>query len=191
MICFEDMDMASFEDQRENTETCIKLDCGHAYHTRCIVRCLSHLNQKCPNCNTTKSPSQEITREGLARKLVSEVKKDDDMKFLLTEYKEVREELSQAERQLRKDVKEFINKRKTELCVDEKRSYFMNCLSRIQSTAKAIARTKGPQYVGALSPERNARNYWFGNYFERIMYGKMQARSNHRLKFPYLRMSLY
>jgi len=185
--------MVSFEDQRENTETCIKLDCGHAYHTRCIVRCLSHLNQKCPNCNTTKSPSQEITREGLARKLVSEVKRDDDMRFLLNEYKEVREELSQAQHQLRKDVKEFINKRKTELYIDEKRSYFMTCLSRIQSTAKAIGRRKGPQYEGALYPEKNYyRNFWYGNnYFERIMYGKIEARRIHRLKFPYVRVGIY
>ena len=181
--------MVSFEDQRENTETCIKLDCGHAYHTRCIVRCLSHLNQKCPNCNTTKSPSKEITREGLARKLISEIKKDDDVRFLLNEYKEVREELVEAERQMKTDVKEFIKKRNEELCLDQKRSYFISCLSRIQSTAKGIAKTKGPQYVGALVPDRAARRYyWYGGYFDRLMFGETQTRANHRLKFPYIRM---
>lgn len=188
VICFEDMDMVSFEDQRENTETCIKLECGHAYHTRCIVRCLSLLNQKCPNCNTTKTPTKELTREGLARKLVSEIKKDDDMKFLLTEYKEVRKELMEAQTQLKKDVKEFINKRKAELCFDEKRTYFINCSARIQSTARATAKAKGPQYVGALSPDRTGRHYWFGAYFDRIMYGNAQARLDYRLKFPYIRM---
>ncbi len=191
MICFEEMDMASFEDERDRTETCIKLDCGHSYHTKCILRCLSNLNQKCPSCNTTKSPSQEITRDGLVKKLVSEIKKDDDMKFLLNEYKEVREELSESQSQLRKDVKEFIEKRKVELCIDKKRSYFLSCLTRIQSTTRAIAKTRGPQYVGALSPERNGRYYWYGSYFDRTMYGAVQARANNRLKFPYLRMALY
>ena len=191
VICFEGMDMIPYQDEREQTETCIRLDCGHAYHTRCIVRCLSQMNQKCPNCNTTKSPSQEITRDGLARKLISEIKKEDDMKFLLHEYKEVREELQEAESQIRKDIKEFYTKRREELLIDEKRKYFMNCLARILSTAKTIAKTKGPQYIGALVPERRRYYQWGGSYFERLMFGIQQSRTNTRLKYPYLRMSLY
>jgi hypothetical protein len=189
IICFGDMDMISYQDQREQTETCIRLDCGHAYHTRCILRCLSQMNQKCPNCNTPKTASQEITREGIVKNLISEIKKDTDMKFLLNEYKEAREELHESESQLRKDVKEFIEKRKEELCIDDKRKYFISCIARITSNTKAIARTKGPQYVGALITDREY--HWGGSYFERLMFGKQQARLNYRLKFPYLRMSLY
>lgn len=189
VICFEEMDMIPYQDEREQTETCIRLDCGHAYHTRCIVRCLSQMNQKCPNCNTIKTPVQELTREVIAKNLIREIKKDAEMKLLLDEYKEAREELSETESQIRKDIKEFIEKRKEELCMNDKRKYFINCLARIQSTAKTIAKTKGPQYTGALLPERN-RHYW-GSYFERLMFGLQQSRSNTRLKYPYLRMSLY
>jgi hypothetical protein len=147
------------------------------------------MHQQCPNCNTTKTPVQELTREGIAKNLIAEVKKDLDMKFLLQEYTEIRKELSETESQLKKDVKEFAKKRVEELHLEDKRKYFISCISRITTHTKSIAKTKGPQYVASLVADR--QYHWGGSYFERLIFGKQQARSNYRLKFPYLRMSLY
>jgi len=189
VICFEAMDMKSFEDERENTETCFKLECGHAYHTRCIIQCLSHMHQKCPNCNKDKTPKQELTVEGLTRKLVAELRKDDDIKFLTNEYHEIREELHEATAQLKKDVKEYVEKRRIELNIAEKKSYFLSCLAKIQGKARAIAKTKGPEYVGAITAQARYR-FWLST-FECNFFGRAQAHTNRRLKYPYLRLNLY
>lgn len=192
VICFDEMDMASYEDERERTETCIKLDCGHAYHTQCILRCLSQLNQKCPNCNSSKTPSEELTRHGLAKKMVSELKRDDDIKFLLNEVDESRNELAIAQKQLRNDIKEYIKQRKIELNIDEKRSYFISCGNHLYASMKKLAKLKNPQYMAALEPEvRRRTHYWYGSYIDEMLFGRSRARATYRLKFPYLRMRLY
>lgn len=189
VICFEDMDMKTFEDERQQTPTCIKLECGHAYHTLCIIRCLSNMHQKCPNCNKDKTPKLELTREGLAKKLVSEMRKDDDVKFLMTEYKEIRDELHEANVQLKKDVKLYIEQRKVELNIPEKRRYFMECILKLQGKARTVAKEKGPEYVGAITVDRRFR---YGlSAFECNFFGRTQAYTNRRLKFPYLRLNLY
>lgn len=189
VLCFEDMNMLGFEDERLHTDTCVKLDCGHAYHTQCIIRCLSVSNLGCPSCNKYKLPSQELTREGMAKKLILELKKEDDIKFLVREFKESAEEYNQSIVQLKKDIKQFIEHRKQELHMSEKRKYMLDCLSKIQSTTKSVAKTKGPQYVGALFSQTG--RYWRGTTFERIFFGPQYAYTICRLKSPRLYISLY
>jgi adenine-specific DNA methylase len=147
------------------------------------------MHQKCPNCNKDKTPKQELTREGLAKKLVAELRKDDDIKFLMSEYTEIRQELNEANTQLKKDVKEYVEKRRIELNIVEKKSYFISCLAKIQGRARVIAKAKGPEYVGAISAQSRYR-FWLSS-FESNFFGRPQAYTNRRLKYPYLRLQLY
>jgi phage host-nuclease inhibitor protein Gam len=98
------------------------------------------MHQKCPNCNKDKTPKQELTREGLAQKLVTELRKDDDIKFLMNEYREIREELNDSITQLKKDVKAYAEKRRIELNIVDKKNYFINCLSKIQGNSIVFLR---------------------------------------------------
>jgi hypothetical protein len=190
VICFESMDMKTYQDEEKQTSTCFKLDCGHAYHTACIIRCLSTMNQQCPHCNKDKTPLEQLTREGLARKLVGEIKKDPDIKFLISEFKESTSEYHSGIVTLKKDIKEFITKRKEELQIDEKRKYMLDCLSKIQTTSKTLSQTKGPQYIAALHTG-TMRRYWRGTTFERLFFGVQYAYTITRLKTPRLYMNLY
>lgn len=190
VICFEDMDMISFQDERNQTSTCIKLECQHAYHTTCIIRCLSNMHQKCPSCNKDKSPAEQLTIEGLARKLIGEIKKDDDIKFLRYEFKESASEYSDSVSILKKEIREFASKRKKELLLDEKRKYMLTCLSKIQLTAKSISQAKGEQYIAALHT-CTTRRPWRGTAFDRLFFGGQEAYRICRLKTPRLYMSLY
>jgi hypothetical protein len=147
------------------------------------------MHQKCPNCNKNKTPKQELTREGLARKLVCELRKDDDIKFLTNEYYEIREELNEATTQLKRDVKEYVQKRRAELNIVEKKNYFLSCLAKIQGKARALAKIRGPEYVGAITNPTRYR-FWLSS-FECNFFGRAQAYTNRRLKYPYLRLNLW
>jgi hypothetical protein len=146
------------------------------------------MNRKCPNCNKEKNARQDLTREGLTKQFMTEIKKDGDIKFLVKELVEIRDELHQTNVQLKKDVKEYFEKRKTELNFTEKRGYLMECISKLQGKTKSLAREKGPEYVGALTYERS---YCGTTTFERNFFGRSQAYTIRRLKFPYLRLKLY
>uniref|UniRef100_A0A6C0ENN4 RING-type domain-containing protein n=1 Tax=viral metagenome TaxID=1070528 RepID=A0A6C0ENN4_9ZZZZ len=190
VLCFEDMDMIRFQDTRKSTITCVKLQCGHAYHTECIVNCLSVSNFGCPTCNKQKTPCEELTREGLAKKLVGELKKEDDIKFLINEFKESSLEYNEAISTLKKDTKAFISKRSEELQLADKRKYMLDCLTKLQSTARSISKTKGPQYSGALNIRVIGR-YRRGTPFERLFFSIQEAYRIYRLKTPTLYMPLY
>jgi hypothetical protein len=148
------------------------------------------MDQKCPNCNKNKSPAEQLTREGLAKKLVGELKKDPDVKFLISEFKESSSEYGDTISQLKKDIKQFIAKRKEELHLDKKRKYMLDCLAKIQTTSKVVSKTKGPQYIAALHTRTMGR-YWRGTTFERLFFGVQEAYRIYRLKTPRLFMNLY
>lgn len=186
VICFEAMDMRSYNAEGEHTETCYKLECGHAYHTACIIRCLSLSNQKCPNCNQNKSPAEQLTREGVAKRCIAEIKKEPEVRLLITELRQIVSEYRDSMDTLKEEVKAFSKKRKEELLIDEKRKYMMNCITRIITAAKAVSKTKGPQYLASLNTTATGGRYWRGTTFERIFFGINEAYKIHRLKSPSL-----
>ena len=191
-LCFDNMDMLAYQDDRQNTPTCYKLDCGHAYHTPCIIGCLTQMNRKCPQCNNQKDPSKELSKEALAAKLIRELKRDDRIKPIIDEFKEIRQEYSEAVTQLKKDIKEYSEKRAAELCVPEKRKYLMTCLTQLQGTTRSVAKAKGPAYSGAVKEVagRGVR-WWEGSAFDRAFFGREAAQAIRRLKFPRLYLDLF
>jgi hypothetical protein len=192
VLCFEDMDMMSYQDERESTQTCVKLDCGHAFHTQCIVRCLSQAERKCPQCNSNKDPEQTMTEEGIAIQYVSEIKKDERMRMLFNELKEAREECGKAIAQLKKETREYAESRKKELQVDEKRKYMIDCLGELRRVSREVAKDKGSKYMGALKYIYDSRTrYYAGTSFEKYFLGKQAAYGLYRLKHPGVYIHLY
>jgi hypothetical protein len=190
-ICLEDMDMIHYNDERESTSSCFKMNCGHAYHTKCIITCLSIEGKKCPQCNDKKSASQELSIEGLKKKYLAEIKRDKDIQFLMNELSLSDQEYSEARRQLKKDIQEFINKRKVELGMDVKRDYVLECLKRIRNDSKTIAKQKGPEYVASLVPDEGRyRRSWGGTLFERHFFGRTKAYHFCRLKNAYIHLRI-
>lgn len=190
-LCFENMDMQGYQDERQNTAECYKLDCGHAYHTACIIGCLTQMNRKCPQCNSQKDPSKELTKEALAAKLIREIKRDDRVKPLIDELKETRDEYTSNISQLKKDIRKYAETRAAELCIPDKRKYMMECLSEIQRNAKAIAKQKGQHYDGALTTVRDRGRYWRGTPFDELFFGRQMSYSIHRSKYPRLYLDLF
>lgn len=143
--------MNSYEDDRDQTSTCFKLECDHAYHTRCIVTCLQRTQHKCPQCNSHKTPEKVLTMEGLITEVFDEVRKEKTFKQNLVEYRESRKDLDNTIKTLKNDVKEFVEKRKEELEISKKKSRYTSSMRSVRLKFGKLCREKGPLYSGAYS----------------------------------------
>ena len=177
VLCFEDMDMSTFQDDRDSTETCFKLECGHSFHTKCIVNCLQKSNHVCPQCNKQKDPESKLTIEGLATRLFVELRKHPDVKIAIHESKQAKIELRESLDTLTKETKEFVEKRKVELCILEKRKYLLDSLANVKSVIKATAHQFPPKYQGCVG-------YFSGWKLEKLIFGVASYRYMYRLRVP-------
>jgi hypothetical protein len=180
------MDMQEYEDARESTLTCIKLQCGHAYHTRCIVHCLLQIDRKCPHCNDVKDPP---TTEQVHAKLRAEIKRVPEVKELLKELDDIKEEYSKDVKELRKEIREYAKNRVTQLGLDKKRDYMLKCLNKLQTTAKRVAKRKGLKYVEAL--KSTDQRYYYTTSFERGFFNIRYRHTLYRLKYPRLYVTFF
>jgi FkbM family methyltransferase len=130
-------------DERQATETCFKLDCGHAFHTKCIVQFLKRSTLECPGCNKKKTPTEQVEYEAVVRNCMNEVKKDPRFIIAKTEYSETKKDYKLALVNLKKEMNEYIKKRATELNIYKYRSYYLETVANVRSTAKEISKEKG------------------------------------------------
>ena len=153
-ICFDEMDMKEFKDEEEGTETCHKLECGHAFHTKCIVDFLTKTSQACPGCNKTRPPEKQLEIEGLIRKTVSHVKNDVRVRLAKEEFKTGKEEYRSALKQLEKEGREWAHKRAAELKIKEYKSYYYSSAKAVMTAAREVATEMGPRYIAAVNSDR-------------------------------------
>ena len=184
-ICFEDMDMNVYNDEQEGTETCHKLECGHAFHTKCIISFLTRTTHKCPSCNEHKTPETELELEGAIMKLMREVRKDDNVKNTIHEYAMIKIEYTAVLRQLKLDTKKYAEERARELKVQEHKSYYQKCKSDLRRSAMDAARRLGDKYVAA------AKTIKYGlTYVEYLLFGRRKWSRDWRFNHPgfYIRL---
>lgn len=149
-VCLDEMDMLDFNDPREKTDTCFKLECGHAYHTACIIRYLSHSNHSCLHCNEIKTPIQQLNIVGVAARLRAKITRHPAIQYLKHEMDEAYSEYSQSVKKLKAEIKQYVKTRIAETRIKEKRDYWQSAERAVKSKQREIARTMGREYIGAL-----------------------------------------
>lgn len=110
-VCQDAMDMEEFNDTRATTDTCFKLDCGHAYHTRCIFQYMRETEYECLHCNVRRTPREEIEMTGLIAQTIESIRSDPESRRLrreaeeaIAEFKAVQTEVKAALQALAPDV---------------------------------------------------------------------------------------
>lgn len=193
-ICYEDMDLEEYQDERESTESCFKLECGHAFHTKCIIMVLTQSNHQCPSCNKIKTPESELDLEGKCRKLIYEVLKNPEIRELKNEFDEARECYKECIKNVKNSISGFIKEKVQEYKFDENRDYYHKCKQKVISEVKKECIKKGNKHIGAFFSRGNNR---FGITFgERILFGHYNRMSSRyysdywRLKNPRIHVNL-
>jgi hypothetical protein len=189
-ICYEEMDMIEFQDTKESTETSFKLECGHAYHTKCIVTFLTRSESKCPCCNTRTTAEKKLDYEALKRKNLSQIKNTDTLKIIVKEHWEAKADLIKVLRQLREETREWAAKRAAELNVATYRNYFIQTVSSARAEAKRIARIMSPGHLETInSLETHHMNSWRADPLNIYLFGKSSRYSIYRVSNPRVSIS--
>lgn len=110
-VCQQEMDLEEFQDPRESTATCVKLECGHAYHTRCAISYLKRTNFDCILCNRHKEPRERLEEEELALNTFAVVKRDPAFRQLKKEALLKFKVYTMAKKAAKKELDEFIASR--------------------------------------------------------------------------------
>jgi len=186
-ICFEEMDMNAFRDDEESTSTCFKLECNHAFHTKCIVECLQKTRHKCPSCNEDKNLEETLTREGIILDLVDEVKKAEPVKMALEEYRKAKTEMADSLKIFKEDVKNYATQKKIEMKLAEKYKYYMKCQTNVSQEANRVAKTKGGKYRAVFAMRfKHLR----AQAFEKGLFGVYTRYYNYQYKHPVIRTTI-
>ena len=190
-ICYEDMDMREYQDEQQSTQTCFKLDCGHAYHTSCIIGFLTQTESKCPCCNNQKTVKKELTREATIKKLCQEVRNSERVKQCKEEFIEAQKEYKIVLKQLKNETTVWIRQRVQELNLSTIRSYFLQCIKACKTELWKVARLKGASHVGALQSLVD-QSYHRRNRYPRpgqmsvptLLFNTNERRDTYRLSYP-------
>lgn len=188
-ICFDEMDMNSYQDEHVSTSTCFKLECNHAFHTKCIVECLQKTKHKCPSCNEDKNLEQTLTKEGVILELVDNIKKAEPVSLSLREFRESKRELDASIKLFKYDVQEYANKKKLEMNLLSKFNYYKKCKSNALQTAKQTAKQMGGKYRAAIT-SNYSNSVSMQILFEKTLFGGHSRRYDYYYKNLHMRITI-
>jgi hypothetical protein len=104
----QEMDMEEFQDPRESTPTCVKLECHHAYHTKCAITYLKRTNFDCIMCNRHKEPLERLEEEQLALNTFAVVKRDPTYRELKRDALVKFKAYTEAKKLAKKEMHDFL-----------------------------------------------------------------------------------
>jgi hypothetical protein len=177
------MDMEEYNDPRQGTETCFKLECNHSFHTKCIMMCLLKSKHACPTCNTEKTPLEKLEIDGLARKLCSEAMRSPEIRPIQKEFIEALKTYTDVLREHKEQSRRAVEQLAIDLKVNENRNYFLTTFEVLRRKIKQHVSELGPKYIAASLVRRR---HWEPPLIDSLLLrGHLQNRWRfNRLKYP-------
>ena len=148
-----------------------RLQCGHAYHTICLLKSLQHRSE-CPLCNIVRGAERQeewwyngrIALEGRCIEIMEKVKKDKELREALRECKAVGKDVMVLRKEFLKRVKDFKTGLRAEMGVDEKVKSVMKAKNSAIRIFTRKAKSEGSLIAGASSilPAYKIERFLFG-----------------------------
>lgn len=175
ILCYDPLDVPVYEQNTTNDiivgETFSRLQCGHAYHTGCLLRSLQH-RSVCPLCNVLGEMNDtnewwrngRIALEGRCLEIMEKVKRDKDVREALRDYKASLKDVMTVKKEFLKRVKQFKTGLRGELGVEEKLKAAMKSRTTATRIFSRKAKAEGSLVAGAhsLIPTYKIEKFLFG-----------------------------
>ena len=150
-VCMHEMDMEEYDDPNESTRTCVRLDCKHAYHTKCVIKYMKQTNYECILCNKHRGPTEEA---GLIEQALAEVRKDKGYREIKRNLKAAAVTFKESKKVMQEAVEEFIKQHKDEWQTSEKRKAVLSHDAKLERYVRKFVLAK-PMLAGAVLPKLN------------------------------------
>ena len=175
ILCYDALDVLVYEPNTTDDiivgATSSRLQCGHAYHTCCLLRALQH-RSSCPLCTLVGGANDrdnwwhngQIALEGRCTEIMEKVKKDKEVRESLREYKATLKDVMTVKKEFLKRVKEFKTGLRSELGVDEKVKAVIKSRTSVLRIFTRKAKGEGSLVAGAQSilPAYKIEKFLFG-----------------------------
>jgi len=175
ILCYDSLDVLVYQPNTTDDiivgATSSRLQCGHAYHTPCLLRALQH-RSSCPLCTLVGGANDrdnwwhngQIALEGRCLEIMEKVKKDKEVREALREYKSLTKDVMAVKREFLKRVKEFKTGLRAEMDVDEKVNAVMKAKASVIRVFTRKAKSEGSLVAGAQSilPAYKIERFLFG-----------------------------
>jgi len=175
ILCYDPLDVLVYAQNTTNDiivgETSSRLQCGHAYHTGCLLRSLQH-RTVCPLCNVLGEMNNEnewwqngrIELEGRCLEIMEKVKRDKEVREALREYKASLKEIMSTKKDFIKRVKDFKTELRKDMGVEEKLKEVMKAKTSATRIFSRKAKTEGSLTSGAhnMLPSYKIERFLFG-----------------------------
>jgi hypothetical protein len=175
ILCYEPLDVLVYQANPTDDiivgATSSRLQCGHAYHTPCLLRALQH-RSSCPLCTLVGGVNDrdnwwhngQIALEGRCLEIMEKVKKDREVRESLRDYKAATKDVMTVKKEFQKRVKEFKTGLRAEMGVDEKVKAVMKTKTSVMRIFARKAKSEGSLISGARSilPVYKIERFLFG-----------------------------
>ena len=175
ILCYDPLSVPVFQ---ENTTDDIivdghssRLQCGHAYHTVCLLKSLQY-RSVCPLCNVIGQMNDgndwwhngRIVLEGRCLEVMEKVKKDKEVREALRECKAAGKDLMALRKEFLKRVKEFKTGLRADMGTDEKVKAAMKAKHSAMRLFARKAKNEGSLTAGAhtMLPTYKIERFLFG-----------------------------
>ena len=172
ILCYDPLDVPVFEGNTTDDiivgATSSRLQCGHAYHTTCVLRALQH-RASCPLCSMVRENDEgvwdrRIALEGRCMEIMEKVKKDKEVREAMREYKASMKSMMDVKKPFLKRVKDFKTELRAEMGVDEKVKAVMKSKTSAMRIFSRKAKNEGTMIAGAVNilPTYKIEQFLFG-----------------------------
>lgn len=175
ILCYDTLDVPVYQVNITNdiivAETSSRLQCGHAYHTPCLLRALQH-RSSCPLCTLVGGAHDvdnwwhngQIALEGRCMQIMEKVKKDKEVREALREYKVTAKDVMTVKKEFVKRVKDFKTGLRAEMGVEEKVKAVIKSKNTVLRIFTRKAKSEGSLIAGAQSilPTYKVERFLFG-----------------------------